>query len=210
MLIATGEVHARLASPTASLSVRTVLAPDENTVLSTVVAEPPMKVTVTTWVLPGGDTSAGIIRGNTFWAQRQPSGMAKPIGMTMASVVTVCGTAAAAAAAATQTCTRTSEVAAACVVQAGGRPLHVTTVVRSNLDNCPGYDAPSSVCPMDPVLNATARASAASASTAATSALEAANQRWWASFWNASFVELPGDATLERYFYAHSYLIGSA
>ena len=41
-------------------------------------------------------------------------------------------------------------------------------------------------------------------------AIEAANARWWEQFWGSSSVALPGDPVLERFFYAHSYLIGSA
>ena len=89
----------------------------------------------------------------------------------------------------------------------GASPLQVTTVVKNNLDLCPGHDQPGSACDIDPLSASVSRATSASTSTAA---IEAANQQWWAAFWNASYVELPGDARLERFYYAHSYLIGSA
>ena len=31
----------------------------------------------------------------------------------------------------------------------------------------------------------------------------------WGHYWNSTSVEIPADATLERFYYAHSYLIGS-
>jgi len=52
MHIATAEVTARLTSATASLSVHVVLAPHENIALTTVKADPPMEVAVTSWALP--------------------------------------------------------------------------------------------------------------------------------------------------------------
>jgi hypothetical protein len=221
MHIAVAEVRARLASPTASLTVHVVLAPDENIALTTVTAEPPMEVTVTSWARPlgadlpqpchpsddpsvpgclDGSVNAGVSGEAVFWSQRQPLGKSssKPISIAMANVIT---------GAASQKCTQTTESAAACVVHVGASPLQVTTVVKSNLDLCPGHDQPGSACDIDPLNASVSRATSASTSTAA---IEAANQQWWAAFWNASYVELPGDARLERFYYAHSYLIGSA
>jgi hypothetical protein len=233
MHIATAEIHARLTSPTASLSVHVVLAPEENIALTEITSNPPMSLTVTSWVLPIGGTLCehgtmglhncasqkpchptddpsvpGCLDGSvgagatedTVWAQRQPLGnsSSKPISIAMASVI---------GGGLSQTCTRTTESAAACIVQAGPKPVQATTVLKSNLDLCPAHEAPGARCAIDP-LNATL--SRAASASRATGSIQDANKRWWAAFWNASFVELPGDATLERFYYATSYLIGSA
>ena len=126
---------------------------------------------------------------------------------------------------------------AACVVAVAGTrgssPLQIATVLMSNLDLCPDHDTattfvgsppspspspststsgapprartPRTPCTIDPLNAARARVATVSAA-----AVAAANKRWWEVFWNTTFVEIPADPTLEQFYYAHSYLIGSA
>ena len=65
------------------------------------------------------------------------------------------------------------------------------------------------VDPINATIAAAVLDSALYTATAA-GALEAANAEWWADFWGSASVAIPGDRTLERFYYAHSYLIGSA
>jgi hypothetical protein len=125
------------------------------------------------------------------------------------------------------------------IAGSGESQLQVVTVLKSNLDLCPNHDnntpfaRPSlsssytgagagadadagtgtgagaggarTSCDIDP-LNATlARVATVSATSVA-----AANKRWWEVYWNTTNVAIPADPTLERFYYAHSYLIGSA
>ena len=204
-----------------------------------VTTDPPMEVTITTWALPlgssmkqpctpstdpnvpgcldgsvgagvvahaGGHAAGGRDGGEVFWSQRTPLGASstKPISMAMASSIirpAQPGTTAEKAA----NCSQVSTSAAACTLMAGPGGLQIATVLTSNLDLCPGHEAPGSVCDIDPL-----NASVARASTVSPAAIVRANQAWWFSHWNTTSVAIPGDATLERFYYAHSYLIGSA
>ena len=240
MHIATAEVRAALTLPTtgasgASLRLHVVLAPDENTVLTTVTAEPPMTVTITSWVLPlgplvspafsrldssmkqpctpstdpsvpgclDGSVGAGVGAGrdgSVFWSQRQPLSAlssTKPINIAMASTVVQQQP---------LRCELVSTSAAACTYQVGPSGLQIATSVLSNLDLCPGHDRPGSpACAVDPL-----NASVARAASVSPAAILRANSAWWYDYWNATSVAIPGDSVLERFYYAHSYLIGSA
>ena len=239
MHIATSEVRAALISHTtgASLRLHVILAPNENIALATVTTDPPMEVTITSWALPlgssmkqpctpstdpsvpgclDGSVGAGVVAhadghvaggrdGQVFWSQRKPLGESstKPINMAMASTIILPvqpGTAEKAS-----NCSRVSTSAAACALVAGPGGLQIATVLTSNLDLCPGHEAPGSVCDIDPL-----NASIARASTVSPADVVRANQAWWFNYWNTTSVAIPGDATLERFYYVQSYLIGSA
>eukprot|EP01043_Picozoa_sp_COSAG02_P003329 COSAG02_NODE_81_length_39811_cov_51.728898_11_plen_618_part_00 len=235
MHIATAEVRAALTSTTTGASVRlhVILAPDENVALTTVTAEPPMAVTVTSWALPldinlkqpctpsadprvpgclDGSVGAGIGAGrdgSVFWSKRQPLGASstKPIAIAMASTV-VQQHAQQQGRAKPLQCELVSTSAAACTYQVGAGGLQIATSILSNLDLCPGHDRPGSptaTCTVDPV-----NASIARAASVSSAAIVRANSAWWFDYWKATSVAIPGDATLERFYYAHSYLIGAA
>eukprot|EP01052_Picozoa_sp_SAG31_P044307 SAG31_NODE_7678_length_1619_cov_1.636184_1_plen_420_part_10 len=206
MHIATAEVRAALTSLTtgASLRLHVVLAPDENIALTTVTAEPPMAVTITSWALPldinlkqpcipstdpsvpgclDGSVSAGVGAGrdgSVFWSQRQPLGASstKPISIAMASTVVQQEQQQQQQGAMPLRCELVSTSAAACTYQVGPSGLQIATSVLSNLDLCPGHDRPGSpsaaACAVDPV-----NASIARAASVSPAAIVRANSDWW-------------------------------
>lgn len=220
MHIATAEVRASLTSPVASLSVHVILDPKENVVLTTITTHPPTEVSITNWVLPldasmqlpckptdnptvpgclDGKVGSGVLPNRVLWSQRQPLGnsSSKPISMVLASYTEQVNG---------QRCNKTSTTSVVCTFMLTTDPLQLTTAVKSNLDLCPGHDKkPGFVCNVDP-LNATA----AQAVSASGTAIIRDNKEWWFAYWNSSSVQIPGDSVLERFFFAHSYLIGSA
>ena len=224
----------------ATLSVRVVLAPGQNVALTTVTASPPMQVAVVGWVRPldadfprgctpsadptqpeclDGTASAGVAAGPIAWAQRTPlssNSSSKPARVAMATAVLGGGGGGSAAA-----CSKAGATSTECLVTAAGgngtgSPVRLATVLVSSWDlqrqraglrrhHGPGANGGVGPDPVDAAVAAAARFTASDAD-----ALETANSAWWADFWGATSVSMPGDATLERFYYAHSYLIGSA
>jgi hypothetical protein len=107
-------------------------------------------------------------------------------------------------------CELISTSASACTYQVGPSGLQIATSVLSNLDLCPGHDdhpagKQTAVCDVDPV-----NASITRAASVSPAAIVRANSAWWFRYWNTTSVSIPGDVMLERFYFAHSYLIGAA
>ena len=182
-----------MVSPTASLSVHVVLAPDDNIVVTTVTADPPgMKVAVTSWALsldskichrgscggtsptchPTDDPSVpGCLDGRVsagVSGNNTVWSLRQPLGNSSSKPISVAM--ASVVTGATSHQSHTSGTTATRIVQTGTGSFQVTTAVISNLDLCHGHEAPGSVCDIDPVnasLSTAASASAASASLVA-------------------------------------------
>ena len=87
-----------------------------------------------------------------------------------------------------------------------GKRLTMITAVVTNWDLC---EVPSNnpVCKQEPLAVAIARARSLRTTSAQ---VATANAKWWSKFWNASWVSLPGDPTLEGFYYSTMYMIASA
>lgn len=236
MHIATAEVNATLTTKAgatkagATLTVHVVLSPDDNIAITTVTADPPMDLTVTTWVYaalesgqppcnatPGHLTDptapkcsdstvgAGVSGDAATWAQREPLGNSSSKPITVVIATTVLGSAAA-----EQNCSKVTDTAATCLVPAVSS-LQVATVIRSNLDLCGEVEVATSTgsCDRDPLQPALAELLQA-LNTSSAADVAAANAQWWSDYWNATWVTLPTDPTIEQFYYVHSYLIGAA
>ena len=200
-----------------TLSVRAYVAPDENVLVAEVGADPPLEVHVTTQALPlselckgslcetmdgriaAGVSDAGGTRGPVLWSQRQPLGLSspKPISVAVATA-SVDGPS-------LSGCTADSGAGAANCTATVAAQLTLASAVISNFDLC---DTPHGCA--DP-LNATLQRAITLATTNnSAAAISSDNLRFWREYWNSSWVSMPGDPTLERFYYGTSYMIGAA
>ena len=86
-----------------------------------------------------------------------------------------------------------------------GAQLTLASAVISNFDLCDTAHGCA-----DP-LNATLqRATTLAVTNGSAAAISSDNLRFWRGYWNSSWVSMPGDPTLERFYYGTSYMIGAA
>ena len=149
--------------------------------------------------IAAGVSDAGGARGPVLWSQRQPLGLSSPKPISVAVATASVGGpslsgCAADSGAGTANCTATV-----------GAQLTLASAVISNFDLC---DTPHGCA--DP-LNATLqRATTLAATNNSAAAISSDNLRFWRGYWNSSWVSMPGDPTLERFYYGTSYMIGAA
>ena len=215
--LASGVVSANLTAASGqTLSVRAYVAPDENVLVAEVGADPPLEVHITTQALPlselckgslcetmdgriaAGVSDAGGTRGPVLWSQRQPLGLSspKPISVAVATA-SVDGPS-------LSGCTADSGAGAANCTATVAAQLTLASAVISNFDLC---DTPHGCA--DP-LNATLDRATLATTNGSAAAISSDNLRFWRGYWNSSWVSMPGDPTLERFYYGTSYMIGAA
>jgi hypothetical protein len=225
--LATGTVNATLqmAGGGLSLTVRAYLKPDENVLVAEVNASGAaiVDLTVTSSVLAlaainshqgspkeppmDGRVGSGVGHVNgVIYSERQPLGLSSPKPIAVAVATSLSDpTLACSSTPPTASPRSTYDGVASCAGKLPlGKPLTVTTVVLTNWDLC---KTPAGCA--EPLPAALARAAALRNATTV-SDIAAANAKWWSTFWTDSWVSIPDDLLLERYYYSTSYMIASA